>query len=106
MCIRDSVITAPPVAYDEDGVPINDVTFSVSEVSIKISLDDMKNVDINEHVQGTPASGYSISGIYTCLLYTSAMRSPSCISSYFLTASVNGRQSSFLYFLFMLRSIC
>ena len=61
---NDLVITAPPVAYDENGVPINDVTFSVSEVSIRISLDDMKNVDINENIEGTPASGYSISGIY------------------------------------------
>ena len=40
----DLVITAPPIAYDENGVPINDVTFSVSEVSIKISLDDMKTL--------------------------------------------------------------
>lgn len=60
----DTVLTAVPVAYDTDGKELKNVTFSVNEISVKVSMDDMKSVKLISGVEGEPANGYSISGIY------------------------------------------
>ncbi len=60
----DTVLTAAPVAYDADGNELKNVTFSVNEISVKVSMDDMKDVQLTSGVDGEPAEGYGISGIY------------------------------------------
>ena len=60
---NDTVLTATPVAYDAEGNAVNKVTFSVSEVSVKISVDDMKSVPLKSNAEGEPAEGYSVSDI-------------------------------------------
>jgi len=60
----DTVLTAEPVAYDADGNALKNVTFSVDEISVKVSMDDMKGVQLTSDYDGEPADGYSVSGIY------------------------------------------
>lgn len=60
---NDTVLTAAPVAYDSEGNVVNRVTFSVNEVSVKISVDDMKSIQIKSDIEGKPEDGYSVSGI-------------------------------------------
>jgi len=61
---NDTVLTAAPVAYDSDGNVLNNVTFSVNEISVKVSMDDMMGVQLISGVDGEPAEGYGISGIF------------------------------------------
>lgn len=61
---EDTVLTAVPVAYDADGKELKNVTFSVKEISVKVSMDDMKSVQLTSGVEGEPEVGYGISGIY------------------------------------------
>lgn len=60
----DTVLTASPVAYDADGNVLKNVTFSVNEISVKVSMDDMKNVQLASDIDGVPSDGYGVSEIY------------------------------------------
>lgn len=60
----DTVVTTAPKAYDAEGNEVSKVTFSSSELSVKISMDDMKAVRIAADVTGKPAHGYEVTEIY------------------------------------------
>ena len=57
-------MTAVPTAYDAEGNVVNNVTFSSSELSVKISMDDMKSVRIAVDTTGRPAEDYQVTGLY------------------------------------------
>ena len=61
---NDMVMTAVPTAYDAEGNVVNNVTFSSSELSVKISMDDMKSVRIAVDTTGRPAEDYQVTGLY------------------------------------------
>lgn len=61
---NDMVMTASPTAYDAEGNVVNNVTFSSSELSVKISMDDMKSVRIAVDTTGRPAEDYQVTGLY------------------------------------------
>ncbi len=61
---NDMVMTAVPTAYDAEGNVVNNVTFSSSELSVKISMDDMKSVRIAVDTTGRPAENYQVTGLY------------------------------------------
>ena len=61
---NDMVMTASPTAYDAEGNVVNNVTFSSSELSVKISMDDMKSVRIAVDTTGRPAEDYQVAGLY------------------------------------------
>lgn len=61
---NDMVMTAAPTAYDAEGNVVNNVTFSSSELSVKISMDDMKSVRIAVDTTGRPAEDYQVTGLY------------------------------------------
>lgn len=61
---NDMVMTASPAAYDAEGNVVNNVTFSSSELSVKISMDDMKSVRIAVDTTGRPAEDYQVTGLY------------------------------------------
>ena len=54
----DTVITAIPTAYDENGMPVTKVSFSSKELSVKISMDDLKQAKFAADMTGRPAEGY------------------------------------------------
>ena len=58
------VLTGVPVAYDADGNVITKVTFSSSELSVKINVDEKKSVRAAVDVTGRTADGYEVTGIY------------------------------------------
>ncbi len=59
----DSVFTVTPVAYDAEGSVVDNVTFSSNEVSIRVSMDDMKQVSITADVSGEAADGYEVTEV-------------------------------------------
>ena len=61
---NDMVMTAVPTAYDAEGNVVNNVTFSSSELSVKISMDDMKSVRIAVDTTGRPAEDYQVTVLY------------------------------------------
>ena len=61
---NDMVLTAAPVAYDSEGNVVENVTFSSSELSVKISMDDMKTVRLVVDTDGSAAEGYQVTGLY------------------------------------------
>lgn len=61
---NDMVLTAAPVAYDPEGNVVENVTFSSSELSVKISMDDMKTVRLVVDTDGSAAEGYQVTGLY------------------------------------------
>lgn len=61
---NDMVLTAAPLAYDSEGNVVENVTFSSSELSVKISMDDMKTVRLVVDTDGSAAEGYQVTGLY------------------------------------------
>ena len=59
------VMTAVPVAYNADGVVVGDVTFGTEELSVMITLDEVKSVRVNLSLTGEVADGYEITDYYT-----------------------------------------
>ncbi len=60
----DTVVTVVPIAYDSNGNAVGKVTFSSSELSVKVSMDDMKEARVTADVSGKPAQGYEVTDIY------------------------------------------
>ena len=60
---NDTVITAVPVAYDAEGNVVNKVTFSSKELSVKISMDNLKSVRVAADITGRAAAGYEVSDV-------------------------------------------
>ncbi len=58
------VITTSPVAYDAEGNVVDKVTFSSSELSVKIGMDEMKSVRVAVDITGRAAEGHEVTGIY------------------------------------------
>ena len=58
------VLTAKPVAYDAEGSVVDKVTFSSTELSVKVEMDDMKSVRVAVDITGRTAEGYEVTGIY------------------------------------------
>ena len=59
------VMTAVPVAYNADGIVVGDVTFGTEELSVMITLDEVKSVRVNLSLTGEVADGYEITDYYT-----------------------------------------
>ena len=59
------VMTAVPVAYNADGIAVDDVTFGTEELSVMITLDEVKSVRVNLSITGEVADGYEITDYYT-----------------------------------------
>ncbi len=59
------VMTAVPVAYNADGTAVGDVTFGTDEISVMITLDEVKSVRVNLSLTGEVADGYEITDYYT-----------------------------------------
>ena len=59
------VMTAVPVAYNADGIAVGDVTFGTEELSVMITLDEVKSVRVNLSLTGEVADGYEITDYYT-----------------------------------------
>ena len=59
------VMTAVPVAYNADGTVVGDVTFGTEELSVMITLDEVKSVRVNLSLTGEVADGYEITDYYT-----------------------------------------
>lgn len=59
------VMTAMPVAYNADGIVVGDVTFGTEELSVMITLDEVKSVRVNLSLTGEVADGYEITDYYT-----------------------------------------
>ena len=59
------VMTAVPVAYNADGIAVDDVTFGTEELSVMITLDEVKSVRVNLSLTGEVADGYEITDYYT-----------------------------------------
>ena len=59
------VMTAVPVAYNADGIVVDDVTFGTEELSVMITLDEVKSVRVNLSLTGEVADGYEITDYYT-----------------------------------------
>lgn len=59
------VMTAVPVAYNADGVVVGDVTFGTEELSVMITLDEVKSVRVSLSLTGEVADGYEITDYYT-----------------------------------------
>ena len=59
------VMTAVPVAYNADGIAVDDVTFGTEELSVMITLDEVKSVRVNLSLTGDVADGYEITDYYT-----------------------------------------
>ena len=60
---NDTVITAVPVAYDAEGNVVNKVTFSSKELSVKISMDNLKSVRVAADITGRAAAGYEVTDV-------------------------------------------
>lgn len=60
---NDTVITAVPVAYDAEGNTVNKVTFSSKELSVKISMDNLKSVRVAADITGRAADGYEVTDV-------------------------------------------
>ena len=60
---NDTVITAVPVAYDAEGNAVNKVTFSSKELSVKISMDNLKSVRVAADITGRAAAGYEVTDV-------------------------------------------
>ena len=59
------VMTAVPVAYNADGIVVGDVTFGTEELSVMITLDEVKSFRVNLSLTGEVADGYEITDYYT-----------------------------------------
>ena len=59
------VMTAVPVAYNADGIVVDGVTFGTEELSVMITLDEVKSVRVNLSLTGEVADGYEITDYYT-----------------------------------------
>lgn len=60
---EDIVVTAEPIAYDENGKQVEGVTMDVSKVHVSIGVQKNKVVNLNVSTEGTPARGYEIAEI-------------------------------------------
>lgn len=60
---EDVVVTAEPVAYDENGKQVEGVTMDTSKVQVSIGIQKNKMVNLIASTTGTPAQGYEITEI-------------------------------------------
>ena len=60
---EDIVVTAEPIAYDENGKQVEGVTMDISKVQVSIGVQKNKVVNLIASTEGTPAEGYEIAEI-------------------------------------------
>ncbi|USF29555.1 CdaR family protein [Clostridium sp. MD294] len=60
---EDIVVTAQPVAYDENGKQVEGITIDVSKVHISIGIQKNKMVNLTASTKGVPEEGYEIAEI-------------------------------------------
>ena len=60
---EDVVVTAEPVAYDENGKQVEGVTMDISKVQVSIGIQKNKMVNLVASTEGIPAQGYEIAEI-------------------------------------------
>ena len=60
---EDIVVTAEPIAYDENGKQVEGITMDVSKVHISVGIQKNKMVNLTASTVGIPEEGYEISEI-------------------------------------------
>ncbi len=60
---EDIVVTAEPIAYDENGKQVEGITMDISKVHISIGIQKNKMVNLTASTVGIPEEGYEISEI-------------------------------------------
>ncbi len=60
---NEMVITTSPKAYDANGNVVSKVTFSSNELSVKVTVDNMKTIRVASNIYGNPGEDYVASDI-------------------------------------------
>ena len=57
---EDVVVTAEPIAYDENGKQVEGVTMDITKVHVSIGVQKNKMVNLRATTEGVPAEGYEV----------------------------------------------
>lgn len=60
---EDIVVTAEPIAYDENGKQVEGVTMDITKVHVSIGVQKNKMVNLRATTEGIPAEGYEVTEI-------------------------------------------
>ena len=60
---EDIVVTAEPIAYDENGKQVEGITMDITKVHVSIGVQKNKMVNLRATTEGIPAEGYEVTEI-------------------------------------------